>query len=166
MSSQAVVEPTGGIWCRVSGLFFRAVDPAHRDSVLAGSRLAGRYSEASQPTLYLSSSPAGVDAAMSAHAEARPTDLVLVKFQVVAENIVDLRDPNALRVAGVQLADAVAPWQDVVKAAGQPSSWRVRQRLEALGANGLIDPSRTSPGLWHLTLFSWNRPGAPAVALD
>ena len=44
-----------------------------------------------------------------------------------------------------------------------PSSWAVRRRLEEAGAHGLIEPSRTAPGLWHLTLFCWNEDGAPRV---
>ena len=65
--------------------------------------------------------------------------------------------------AGIHLADAVAPWQEVVAAGETPRSWIVRDRLVGLGANGLIDPSRKSPGLWHLVLFRWNDAGAPTV---
>ncbi|MFM2475581.1 RES domain-containing protein, partial [Burkholderia cenocepacia] len=66
---------------------------------------------------------------------------------------------------GVRLEDATAPWQAVVEAGGMPSSWRVRDALVAAGASGLIDPSRQSPGLWHLVLFAWNAPGAPSATL-
>ena len=103
---------------------------------------------------------------MIAHTQGRVAELVLLEFQVEAHNIVDLRDPAVLLAAGIDLADAVAPWQDIAKAGGEPSSWQVRRRLEALGANGLVDPSRKRPGLWHLTLFRWNGPDAPRVALQ
>lgn len=137
-----------GLGCRVTGIFRRAVDPAHRAEALAGSRLSGRYSCAQQPTLYLSSSPEGVSAAMTAHGGAR--DLSVLTFSVHAEDVVDLRDPAVLLTAGVDLADAVAPWQDAVAAGGTPASWGFRRRLEDLGAQGLVDPSRTRPGLCHL----------------
>lgn len=166
MSGEPSVEQVGDVWSSISGSFYRAVDPSHQDTALLGSRLAGRYSEPSQPTLYLSSSPQGVDAAMIAHTQGRVAELVLLEFQVEAHNIVDLRDPAVLLAAGIDLADAVAPWQDIAKAGGEPSSWQVRRRLEALGANGLVDPSRKRPGLWHLTLFRWNGPDAPRVALQ
>ena len=52
-----------------------------------------------------------------------------------------------------------------VEAGEEPSSWAVRESLEAAGAHGLIDPSRTAPGLWHLTLFRWNDDGGPRVRL-
>ena len=148
---------------RVSGLFHRALDPDHRASALAGLRSAGRYSRPEQPTLYLSSSVEGVAAAMGAHRAARG-DLVVVTFEVRAKGVVDLRDGAALHEAGVDPADAAAPWQDVVANGGASRSWQVRQRLEELGAKGLVDPSRTRAGLWHLVLFTWNTPGAARVA--
>ncbi|MBB5640161.1 RES domain-containing protein [Cryobacterium roopkundense] len=129
MSSEPSVEKVGDVWSRISGLFYRAVDPAHQYRALLGSRLAGRYSEPSQPTLYLSSSPQGVDAAMIAHTRGRVAELILLEFHVEAHNIVDLRDPAVLLATGIDLADAVAPWQEIVKAGGEPSSWHVRRRL-------------------------------------
>lgn len=159
----AVVTYVSSQRCRVDGVLYRAVDSAYRTSALAGSRLPGRYSAAGQSTLYLSSSPEGVTAAMAAHGDAR-SDLTLLAFDVHAEDIVDLRVPAALTAARVAIEDAVAPWQDVVAAGGVPRSWGVRQRLEDLGAQGLIDPSRTRPGLWHLVLFRWNTEGAARVA--
>lgn len=164
MSSEPLIEQVDGVWSHVSGILYRAVDPAYRHAALLGSRLAGRYSDADQPTLYLSSTPQGVEAALKAHAPDRNDQLDLLKFHVDAHKIIDLRNPAVLLAVGVDLADAVAPWQDIVKSEGRPTSWNVRRHLEALGANGLIDPSRTRPGLWHLVLFRWNSQNAPHVS--
>ena len=49
---------------------------------------------------------------------------------------------------------------------GTPRSWHVRAQLEAMGAQGLIDPSRKAPGLWHLVLFAWNQNGTAKVELS
>jgi len=166
MSIRPDVERTGDIWCRVSGLFHRAVNPAFQADALDGSRVAGRYSGPSQRTLYLSSSPEGVEAAMTTRPPAHSTDLVMLSFRVAAEAIIDLRNPDTVEAAGIDLTDAIAPWSDIVRAGGEPASWRVRRRLESLGANGLIDPSRQRPGLWHLTLFRWNCPNGPSVGLE
>lgn len=162
MQREPTVERGSDLWCRVTGLFHRAVDSTHRAAALSGSRLPGRYSAAGQPTLYLSSSPEGVAAAMVAHGGARG-DLIVMDFSVRAEGIVDLRDPDALLAAGVDLQDAIAPWQDIAAGGGVPRSWKVRRRLQGLGAQGLIDPSRTRPGLWHLVLFQWNTEGTARV---
>jgi len=158
----ALVEGPDPLARTVSGSFHRAVDPAHRAAALAGSRSAGRYSPADAPTLYLSASREGVAAAMIAHTGARSPALEVLAVQVVADRIVDLRAHEPLRSIGVDPA-AAADWQEILAAGGSPSSWRVRDTLEQLGANGLIDPSRRRPGLWHLVLFGWNRPGAPSV---
>ena len=147
----------------IRGTFFRAIDPNFREHALAGSRAAGRYSRADQPTLYLSSSVEGVEAAMVAHANARPASLEIVTASVDAAGIVDLRDPKATTAFGVDPAEAAASWQDVVAAGKEPPSWRVGDRLIAAGANGLIDPSRRRSGFWHLVLFRWNEPGVPGV---
>lgn len=147
----------------VAGTFHRAVDARFTDDALRGSRSAGRYSPPETPTLYLSSSPEGVDAAMVAHTDTTTPPRALLAFDVQAERIVDLRDADALTALGVDLADAMAPWKPAVEAGEEPSSWGVRRRLEEAGAHGLIDPSRTAPGLWHLTLFRWNEDGAPRV---
>lgn len=140
----------------ISGIFYRAIDPAYRDYALSGSRAPGRYSDSSQPTLYLSSSPEGVEAAMKSHSDNRSAKLEIVRVSVATDKIIDLRNAEALRAAGIDLNDAIAPWQEIVREGGVPQSWTVRNRLESSGIKGLIDPSRKAPGLWHLVLFSWN----------
>lgn len=100
------------------GTFYRAVDPEYLESAIAGSRSAGRYSRAQEPTLYLSSSVDGVRAAMIAHRNARSAALEVVEVDVEADGIVDLRDPGALTVHGLDLADALAPWQEIAAAGG------------------------------------------------
>lgn len=149
----------------VRGTFYRAIDPQFREFALAGSRSAGRYSRAHEPTLYLSSSVEGVETAMIAHKDARAEALEIIEIDVEATHVVDLRDVNALKVLGIDLADAVAPWQEIVAEGGTPSSWAVRDCLLEAGANGLIDPSRKNPGLWHLVLFRWNEADAPTVRI-
>lgn len=145
------------------GIFYRAIDPQFREYALKGSRSAGRYSRPEEPTLYLSSSVDGVEAAMIAHKNDRSPSLEILEIEVEASGIFDLRDASALASLGVDIADAVAPWQDVAKSGGTPRSWSVRDRLIEVGANGLIDPSRKHPGLWHLVLFRWNEGDAPRV---
>lgn len=149
----------------IRGSFFRAVNPAFRELALAGSRSAGRYSRAHEPALSLSSPIAGVDAAMIAHRGARAERLDVVRVEVEAQGIIDLRDTEVMRAIGIDLADAVAPWQGDVAAGRSPRSWAVRDRALEVGAAGLIDPSRRAPGQWHLVLFRWNDSDAPTVRL-
>ena len=156
MNSPPTIFSQSSLFSRVEGTFYRAVDPRYASRAAAGSRAAGRYSSDRQPTLYLSSSQEGVEAAMTAHASRRPTGLVTVELDLCVDQIFDLRDVEACNLAGILLDDAMEPWQEIAAVGGVPRSWRVRERIEQLGGKGLIDPSRTSPGLWHLVLFSWN----------
>lgn len=82
---------------------------------------------------------------MIAHTHEHTPDLEVLQFEVEADRIVDLRDHEAMKSIGIDPADAAADWQEVVAAGGSPSSWRVRETLERLGAHGLIDPSRKRP---------------------
>src|SRR5699024_3145961 len=117
----------------VRGTFYRAIDPNFREVAIAGSRSNGRYSRAEEPTLYLSSSADGVEAATIAHTEARAEALEVIELDVASRDIIDLRDPHPLEAIGVTLADSLAPWQDLAAAGGTPSSWRVRDRLIEAG---------------------------------
>lgn len=147
----------------LSGTFFRAIDPRFREQAISGSRAAGRYSRPGQATLYMSASVEGVETALIAHAGSRAMALDIIELEVEATNIADLRSPELLAAIGIDVADAAAPWQEVVAAGGTPRPWTVRDRLIAAGANGLIDPSRKRPGLWHLVLFHWNDEHGPVV---
>ncbi len=150
---------------RVEGVFCRSISAGHRDRVLDGSVRPGRYSRISEPSLYLSSSREGVEAAMTAHTQDGDPERVILPLRVVADRIFDLRDPEACAEAGIDRDRAVADWQDIVKAGGEAPSWQVADVIRSLGANGLIDPSRQVPGLWHLVLFRWNEPGGAEVRL-
>jgi hypothetical protein len=100
---------------------------------------------------------------MIAHTNTHVADLEVLAFDVRAWRIADLRDRDAMDALGVDVEAAAASWQDDVAAGRQPPTWRVREKLVRLGARGVIDPSRKRPGLWHLTLFAWNRPGEATV---
>ncbi len=80
----------------VSGVFYRAVDPLHAADALSGSCGDGRYSRRGQPTLYLSASREGVEAAMAAHRAADERERVVLPFRVEANRVADLRDPDTL----------------------------------------------------------------------
>ena len=162
MTDAPRVRRTGRL-SSVAGTFFRAVDRDHVAAALDGSRVHGRYSRSDQPTLYLSASPAGVRAAMVAHQRSTDNPREVVAFRVDGEAIFDLRDRASIAEARAQAGDPFANWQEAIARGESPASWRVRDWIEAQGANGLLDPSRQSSGLWHLVLFRWNVAGAPFV---
>lgn len=146
------------------GVFIREIAQDRVTEALAGSHAPGRYSRANQPTLYLSASRSGVEAAMRAHRERRPQGAML-RFEVDAKDVFDLRKPEALARVRAECGDPLGDWQLALSRGETPASWRTRDWLESVGAAGLIDPSRQAPGLWHLVLFRWNQPGEPQVSL-
>ena len=152
----------GGLLTDIEGTFYREVDREKWAQALAGSRGPGRYSREGQPTLYLSASRAGVEAAMQAHRAGKPAGTVLA-FDVRAHGVFDLRLPEALSTVRREAGDPLSDWQTALARGDVPGSWRARDWIEATGAKGLIDPSRRAPGLWHLVLFRWNSPGAATV---
>lgn len=163
MSVFPIIRPETGLFRSVEGVFYRTIDPTYRNDVISGSRLPGRYSTCDQPTLYLSSSPDAMNASIRVHAENRSSKQEVMLIEVLGDGIFDLREEKHRNVAGIDINDAISPWQQVVKDGGNPSSWAVRDRIVQLGGKGLIDPSRQIPGLWHLVLFQWNQERAPQV---
>lgn len=151
------------MFTRIEGVFHRSIGAGHRDRVLDGSVRPGRYSRADESSLYLSSSRDGAAAAMIAHTRENSPERVILPVRVAADRIFDLRDLKACAEAEIDRDAAFADWQDIVRSGGEAPSWRVADRIRALGANGLVDPSRKAPGLWHLVLFRWNVPGGAEV---
>ncbi|MBB1195643.1 hypothetical protein [Curtobacterium flaccumfaciens] len=74
------------------GTFFRAVDPRFREFALAGSRSAGRYSRADDPTHYLGLPVEEINASMLAHKGVRQRN---VEIDVEASRIVCSRGSGA-----------------------------------------------------------------------
>lgn len=140
-------------FARYAGPCWRAVMAGGDAAVLDGTIKAGRYNRPGQRTLYMSGSPAGVAAAMARYGEAERS---LVRLEVIAERLVDLRDSTACAALGLDTARVKEDWIAALERGDEPPSWGVSDRARELGAVGLIDASRRAPGEWHLALFGWN----------
>lgn len=145
---------------RYAGPCWRAVASGRVDTVLEGSVRAGRYNRPGERTLYMSGSAAGVAAAMARYGDA---ERALVRLEVAAERLLDLRDEVACCALGIDTAWAKEDWLAALDHGRQPPSWRVSDRARAVGAQGLIDRSRRAPGEWHLAVFGWNEDGGARV---
>ncbi|SJM63240.1 hypothetical protein CZ674_08785 [Agrococcus casei LMG 22410] len=102
---------------------------------------------------------------MIKHTSANDPARTVIAVRVENARVFDLRDADSPDHAGSSLDDAASDWQEQLRENTRPRSWAVRDAIEQTGAHGLIDPSRKSPGLWHLVLFRWNTPGAPTVTV-
>ena len=130
--------------------------------MLDGTVLAGRYNRVGECALYMSSSPEGVAAAMARYGPAART---IVRLEVAAARLVDLRDATACAALGIDPSRAQEDWVAALDRGEEPASWPVADRARTIGADGLIDGSRRAPAAWHLVLFRWNAPGAARVGV-
>ena len=124
----------------------------------------GRYHSEPFTTLYMSPFEQWAWTALEVHTKIDDPPRVAVPIDVVGANVLDLRDHEACSACGVEIADAVSPWQDAIRRGEKPLSWAVADKIKQAGFDGLVDKSRRIPEGWHLVLFDWNTPGRPLVA--
>lgn len=124
-------------------------------------RPAGRFNRPGQDALYLSPDELSARVAIGQYITEADRNRELLSICVSACRLLDLREP----VHSALYEFARQPWIAALDAGTEPASWQAADQIRSLGYDGLIDPSRRRPGLWHITLFRWNRPGAPTVRI-
>ncbi|WP_282611291.1 RES family NAD+ phosphorylase [Pelagibius sp. Alg239-R121] len=124
-------------------------------------RPPARFNRKGQDALYLSPNEESARVAIGQYVVEGGPPRGLFTFEVDYCKLFDLRNPQAAPV----YEDARQPWQCELEAERIPRSWGAADELRNAGHLGLIDPSRRRPGLWHITLFRWNEPGAPSVRM-
>ncbi|USG60583.1 RES family NAD+ phosphorylase [Sneathiella marina] len=125
------------------------------------ARPAARFNRTGQDALYLSPDEASARVAIGEYVKASDRPRVLLRIEVSPCRLFDLRAHKAAAFYAL----AAQPWQPAMARGDEPRSWQVADELRQAGHAGLIDPSRQSPGLWHITLFQWNEPTAPTLRL-
>ena len=146
----------------VSGKFVKIVwaeDPDIHLTRGSSDRPPARFNRLGQDALYLSPDVESARVAIGQDVKEGDRPRVLLTFEVQRCALFDLRAPEAADIYAL----ASQPWRRLLAAHGEPSSWSAADQLRSDGYVGLIDPSRRRPGLWHITLFRWNEPGAPDV---
>lgn len=146
---------------RFVGTCFRAHDPRWSFKPLSGDGAAirgARFSPKGVPALYLALDiMTAVKEANQGFAH-RIDPCVLCSYDVDCEDIVDLREPEGRKVAGVRFEDMACAWMSFTTAGKRPPSWRVHERLSSAGAAGILVPS-FAPGAenddHNLVLWRW-----------
>ncbi|MBM7066770.1 RES family NAD+ phosphorylase [Actibacterium sp. 188UL27-1] len=150
------------IQTKIAGRFVKITFPDTVDLVLRQGlphRPPARFNRSGQDALYLSCDETSAKAALRKYIRKDDPPRVLVTYAVERCWVVDLRHPETADL----YEQARQPWKAVLDAGETPASWEAADRIRAEDHSGLIDPSRQSPGLWHLTLFRWNASGGPSV---
>lgn len=122
-------------------------------------RPEARFNRRGQDALYLSVNDNSARVAMKKYANDRESPRVLIRYEVPACELVDLRHSDAKELRERASQD----WKSELENGLEPTSWRVADSLRNSDEIGFIDPSRKNPKLWHVTLFRWNEAGAPNV---
>jgi len=90
---------------------------------------------------------------------------MIVPMDIGVARVLDQLDMSACDALGIDREQSNVSWRVELAAGREPASWRNADAARDIGADGIIDRSRYIPGGWHLTLFRWNVPGAPSVAV-
>lgn len=153
---------------RISGPFFRAISADRIDDVLEppSAHSAGRYHRPGQPALYMSPSAEWARIATSGYFREDGVQRVVVRLEVGIADVLDQRDEKACAFLGIDREKSNRSWREALKSGAEPPSWANADAARAVGADGIVDRSRHIPDGWHVTLFRWNQPGAPEVAVD
>lgn len=151
----------------IRGRFYRAILAERLDDVLAppGAASAGRYHRLGQPALYVTRDPEWAYIAVSGYMQEDGRPRMIVPVDVDAAHVLDQRDEKACLALGIDRHQSNVNWRVDLATGREPASWRNADAARAIGADGIIDRSRHIPDGWHVTLFRWNAPGAPAVTV-
>lgn len=123
----------------------------------------GRWHYDHQPALYCSDTPDGCRVRIKSFAKETDASRVLLPINVTADRIVDLGCPTTRVALQTSLDDIHAFWKDSLTEGQISPTWALSDRLRALGAQGILSPSRSRPELTHVTLFTWNSEGGASV---
>ena len=151
----------------LSGLFYRLKETARAGEILAPAHSPeGRFHHDGQKAIYLSETPDGCRLAMSYYARPGDPPQTIFSLYLSGARILDLRDAAQCARFGIDPVNASIRWQHERAAGRIASTWAISDAARAAGADGMLNPSRSRPGLTHLVLFRWNEPGGPKLVVD
>ncbi len=151
--------------CRVSGRFYRAVLADRAEHVLdpSGPDSAGRYHRPGQSAIYITPEADWAAIVTGSYAAEDGLARSIVPLELDEAHVLDQRDESICAKLGIDRSMSIARWRPALAEGREPLSWQCADVARAMGADGLIDPSRGIVGGWHAALFRWNVPGAPQL---
>lgn len=147
----------------LEGRFYRLIDKARAGEVLSPAQSPeGRFHHSGQRALYLSETIAGTHVAMARYKSTGPPGQIVLPLWLENARVLDLRDHSQCRRLNIDPSQTNSVWQE----APRPSpTWRISDVARALGADGMLYPSRSRPELTHVVLFEWNAPKGPVLGI-
>ena len=149
---------------RYQGKLYRALNPIHAREPLSGRGAelhGGRFNPKGTPALYLATSLHTAIRETNQVGDLQPTTIVAYDGDI--ENVLDSRDPDALRKFGMTPADLADPtWRDQMQGGGKAATQIFAQTLIAEGFNGMLVRSFARGATNEdINLVLWNWDGTP-----
>ena len=129
------------------GVVYRGHNPRWSfdpESGQGAKRHGGRFNRVGLACLYTSVSPetAWLEAQQAFPFKAQP--LTLCAYEVHCAKVLDLCNPTVRESVGITLCDMACAWEDLASLGQEPPSWRIADRLIALGTAAIVTPSFAS----------------------
>ena len=144
------------------GIVYRAHHPKWAFDSLSGEgakRYGGRFNRPETSALYtsLDLTTAWMEAQQGFPFKAQP--MTMVEYEVDCEDIVDLNNLETLKSLALTSSELACAWEDLATQKQDPPTWKLADKLQALGVNGVKCRS-FSPGCseqnQNLILWEWS----------
>ncbi len=146
---------------RFEGTAYRAHDPRWSFTPLSGegaARRGARFNLKGMPALYLSLDILGAIKEANQGFARKIDPCVLCSYDIVCEDIADLRTEAACAAEGIGFKELDCPWFALLAAGKDPPTWPIVRRLFGEGKAGILVPSY-APGATvddhNLVLWRW-----------
>ncbi len=144
------------------GIVYRAHNPYWSFDVLSGDgarRSGGRFNSKGVSALYTSMTQTVALAEYHQGFPHRPQPATLCAYEVICTDILDLTDPDTLKLYKIDASDLACEWEIMNHNKIIPPSWAIADRFIKKGIAGIIVPSfaKNSPHEGkNLVFWFWN----------
>jgi len=151
-------EPAGGL------TLWRAYVPRWAHLPLSGvgaARFGGRWNPVGSPAIYAARELSTAWAEYNQGFVQHPA--LIAQLRLTGARLADLVSPEGLVRLGIAPEIHRCEWRAALDEGERPETHALRERLLALGFDGVIYPSFMSPGGTCVALWRWNGEGEPRL---
>lgn len=142
-------------------MVYRAHNPQWSFSPLSGdgvSKNGGRFNPVGIPALYTSLTTITALSEYHQRFPGRPQPVTLCAYDIDCQDIVDLRDPDALQQRDIDTSDLSCAWEYLLNKGITPPSWEIATMLIQANIAGIIVHSfamKKQSNAHNLILWKW-----------
>lgn len=147
-------------------VLWRAFVPRWAHLPLSGegaARFGGRWNPVGAPAIYAARELSTAWAEYNQGFVQHPA--LIARLELTGARLADLTVSETLLALGIGEDIHRCEWRDLMDAGLVPATHALRERLLAIGFDGVIYPSFMSPGGTCVALWRWNTEGAPRLEI-